>query len=685
MPLIKSSFLSTLLVLSLSQMLLAQANTDSTKISITSNTDRLYRPQVELGAGVLTYFGDIGNLGGHSTAHTLDWGYNLGVRNKINDAFGLNFSVLFGNLSGMERFKNDAVNFQSSVRSLGASITYNFDNFLPKERLISPYVSVGVSSFEFNPKGDLYDANGLKYYTWSDGTLRSMPQNDNNAKSASILERDNVYETDLRSSNEDPNAYALRSIAFPVGAGVEVKVSDAFTFRAGAEMFLTLTDNLDNVSSTENSPTTGKKGNDKFLYSSVGLAYNLHYFKNGKEMPDGVSKEDLQKLEYEDEDGDGVADIIDQCPFTPTGTSVTNMGCPLDADEDGVADYLDKEPNSAKGAMVNGEGVTLTDAAIASMYESYLDSTGKTTFAKSQLFTADVGKGSGSRTKGFRIEFFNTEALQGDDIAQLLSISDVRAEETENGTVYYVGDFQSLEETVERTIGLKNLGLDTRVVFKEFGTSSEVDQTEIELLANTMELVGRNSDLVTFRVQIGAYRYRLSKNLFRDVPGLLVVEGNDGLTRYVSGSYPSIKDAAEHKIDLLLKGFEGSFVTAYKGGKRITLHDAGATVNEKEDISGDKSSGNINAKFVNFSVQLGSFQGRVPAEVLGQYMTLGNVRPVRGENGNTTYVYGNYDSFEKAAEGRKAILSEGFDESIVVGEFNGQVIDGAEAKKIKGE
>src|SRR5262249_21315622 len=45
-----------------------------------------------------------------------------------------------------------------------------------------------------------------------------------------------------------------------------------------------------------------------------------------------------------DSDHDGVPDNIDQCPNTPAGVKVDNVGCPLDSDGDGVPDYLDKCP-----------------------------------------------------------------------------------------------------------------------------------------------------------------------------------------------------------------------------------------------------------------------------------------------------------------------------------------------------
>lgn len=57
-----------------------------------------------------------------------------------------------------------------------------------------------------------------------------------------------------------------------------------------------------------------------------------------------------------DSDGDGVPDNIDECPNTPAGVAVDEVGCPLDSDGDGVPDYLDKCPDTPKGALVDEDG-----------------------------------------------------------------------------------------------------------------------------------------------------------------------------------------------------------------------------------------------------------------------------------------------------------------------------------------
>jgi OOP family OmpA-OmpF porin len=60
-----------------------------------------------------------------------------------------------------------------------------------------------------------------------------------------------------------------------------------------------------------------------------------------------------------DSDGDGVLDDQDQCPDTPHGVAVNEVGCPLDSDGDGVTDDKDQCPNTPQGAKVDSDGCLL--------------------------------------------------------------------------------------------------------------------------------------------------------------------------------------------------------------------------------------------------------------------------------------------------------------------------------------
>jgi OOP family OmpA-OmpF porin len=77
----------------------------------------------------------------------------------------------------------------------------------------------------------------------------------------------------------------------------------------------------------------------------------------GKGMGDLVARIFLEG----DDDRDGVGNSIDQCPNTPLGVKVDNVGCPIDRDGDGIADYLDNCPDTPAGIKVDKLGCPLPE------------------------------------------------------------------------------------------------------------------------------------------------------------------------------------------------------------------------------------------------------------------------------------------------------------------------------------
>jgi OmpA-OmpF porin, OOP family len=81
-------------------------------------------------------------------------------------------------------------------------------------------------------------------------------------------------------------------------------------------------------------------------------------------LPKPVEEEEMEVVEPVvvddvDSDGDGVPDSRDQCPDTPPGTVVNDVGCPLDSDGDGVPDEIDECPNTPPGSAVLANGCAL--------------------------------------------------------------------------------------------------------------------------------------------------------------------------------------------------------------------------------------------------------------------------------------------------------------------------------------
>ncbi|MBK5284376.1 MAG: thrombospondin type 3 repeat-containing protein, partial [Bacteroidia bacterium] len=200
-----------------------------------------------------------------------------------------------------------------------------------------------------------------------------MDQSAPNAASDAVkLQRDYVYETDLKSANIDGrSSYATSALAFPIGAGLKLRLSDKFHIRVSAIYHLTNTTLIDGIDSEGQGERHGSDKGDKFLYTSASLHFDLSG-KKGSATKTKTSGEKLSwggtsDLELQDSDKDGVNDLMDECPGTPKGIKVNERGCPQDSDNDGIPDYRDKEPNSAREALVNEDGITLTDKLIDEM------------------------------------------------------------------------------------------------------------------------------------------------------------------------------------------------------------------------------------------------------------------------------------------------------------------------------
>ncbi|MFM1874864.1 MAG: hypothetical protein RL266_601 [Bacteroidota bacterium] len=341
----------------------------------------IYKPIIGLGAGVFNYFGEINN---NERTNPLinNYGFQASVIKNFTPSWGLRFDVAYGKMSARDRER--MLNFSSDIVTFNLSTEYSFAGLLPAKRFLNPYISVGVGAVNFDAKGDLKDENGVAYNYWSDGTIRSLPQlqDNSNIDQADILRADYVYETDLRKANLDSlGNYAQFAFAVPVTFGLNFRVSPRSIIRLSSTFSYTLTDLIDNYTKDGVDGRKGDELNDMFLYTAI--SYHFDFFTPKKEKKSPYDEMEFASLNG-DTDGDGIADINDQCPETPKGAVVDEAGCPLDSDGDGVPDFADNEPNTNPELNVDGNGVGITDDMLtgandtvatirAQMFEVYPD------------------------------------------------------------------------------------------------------------------------------------------------------------------------------------------------------------------------------------------------------------------------------------------------------------------------
>jgi hypothetical protein len=149
-------------------------------------------------------------------------------------------------------------------------------------------------------------------------------------------------------------------------------------------------------------------------------------------------------------------------------------------------------------------------------------------------------------------------------------------------------------------------------------------------------------------------------------------------------SFETMSDAASRKTELLTMGFTDAFITAYRGGERIKLADAGMTVvNTKKDVLTDSESNLVDPSLVKFRVVLGDYDGDIPTDQLDLLLEIGNVRPQRQSNGRTHFLSPEFDSLDEAQKLFDRAKEMGLAAPRMIGEFNKKPIPFDDALKLK--
>ena len=331
----------------------------------------VYKPILYVGWGNLSFLGDVRDnyytnplVGRHP--------FTAGINRKINQEFSLDFNIIKGNMSGIERNNGRNLNFMTDVFIGGVSVNYNFGHILKKpnvflpleeQRILLPFFSLGIESIFFNSKTDMKDAQGRTYHYWSDGTIRDLPEKPENEMSSVVLQRDYVYETDLRELDLDGlGKYRQTGFAIPIGLGVDFNFSKRTMLRVGASYHMSFDDLIDNISTAGKADRKGDAKNDNFFYTYISFKFDIFKSEKVVELDDmGLNTIDFEAIDNADEDQDGVIDLWDESPETPESVEVDSVGRPIDSDVDGVPDYRDGEKFSEDTAIVGTDGVTLTD------------------------------------------------------------------------------------------------------------------------------------------------------------------------------------------------------------------------------------------------------------------------------------------------------------------------------------
>ncbi|MFM7023707.1 MAG: hypothetical protein ACKOXB_12095 [Flavobacteriales bacterium] len=603
--------------------------------------------QIGIGSGVFNYQGEINNSGA-SSPYVGQLGITFDASRKLYSFLDVGFTYMNGTITGNQRTGNH-LNFQTSLNAISVYGFYNWEH-LVRGKILHPYTSIGLETFEFNSKGDMVDALGKPYYYWSEGSVKSLPQSSPNAVNAVVLSRDYFYETDLRKANLDGlGEYSQVSFAIPIGAGVVFNISERFHLRMGTSFHYTFTDLIDNVSTAGTGARQGKPGNDYYFFNSLSLHYD--WFTSAPAGKKGFDFVDYFALDMRDRDNDGIIDFYDRCLGTPAGVAVDSNGCAIDTDLDGIGDYKDKQA-SRDSAYVDSNGVEMTDADYMNWYRRFIDSVDIPVDVRNKMNLANKKKGV-----VYRVLVHDQYKIPEEHIEKFLAQPDlISALNKDNQTLYLVGQFGELEEAKARQKQLLEQKFPMAKIMvqkgSDFITLEEYEKEGGEDAEKLKNVEGQ------YAVQLGntaadANLEEKSK-FYKGKEEVKTIKGDKNSTDYVVGSFTDHVEAIQALGDVDKKLFPNAKVVKVKDGKIVTDKDSTffekpkpKTVNPLEELEG---------KYV---VKAGKITDKTTAEEKKKLESLPDSKIIENADGTKDVLVGKYEDQNTGKQGEKDLKTKG--------------------------
>ena len=539
-------------------------------------TANKFNPSIGAGVGVTRFYGDVEDVNAtniHRIGNRL--AYDFTFKTNLSRCFNMSLNALFGKISGNENEHREHRNFESKMFSMGLNLEYNFSHFYKNKKgrkpFLTPFISAGIYYADYNPRADLYNADGDLYYYWQDGFIRNLPEGSSNPDDIKVMERDYNYETHL---TETP----VKTVAFPVAGGFDMHIGEKVTFRLNASYFFTLSDKLDNFSDANSNK------NDGYYYNSLAVFWNFISEKDNK-IP-GVDPDiyfyDFNALDEDDTDMDGISDLNDRCGETPSAAKVDEEGCPLDADRDGIPDYLDKEPGTKAGYIVDADGITIN-------FQKVAEDAGDSISMKRTQANADYvnSQKSGDSQYTVHVATFG-KTIPSTQKQKLNNIQGLVETKKDTLTIYTLGSFKNFEDAEKKQNELISLGYDE--AFAATPKAVEAIALELEKREKIQKAKDKNQvrtgvttelpadkDVVKFKVQLTEYRLRLQVDKLADMmarEGVEFKSTTGGLKIYIIGAYDTFEQAQKVRKEILGYGVKEAEVIGSINNKTVSVEEA---------------------------------------------------------------------------------------------------------------
>ena len=280
-------------------------------------------------------------------------------------------------------------------------------------------------------------------------------------------------------------------------------------------------------------------------------------------------------------------------------------------------------------------------------------------------------------------------------MALLLSIGDIQSTILEDGStvLYTAGNYKEIQNAVKRRDefikeGSKNARIGH---FDKSGKLIILSDDEISKLLGDKNNVNNEDNTnefakgdIVYRVQLGAYKNRISKDIFKHAGKVVELKGDDGLYHYTTKGFKTIQSSANTRADLLVDGYGDAFITAYKDGKRIALNKTNATMQttEKENLTEIKSFSSVDKALITFKIQLGALKKTDMNTMEEKTKDIKDVEKQTTTSGLIRYTSGSFTDYSKADKYREDLANKGFTEAFVIALFKGEVISIQEALEL---
>ena len=661
---------------------------DSTNSHTPHKHQKKLQPKVMFGLGEFTFNGDISDNRDNGLVGRT--GMRFGLTANLNDFFDATLSLEEGiiRINGINH-EETPTNIMSTLNTIGLRFNYNFKNVFESSSL-TPFLSFGLEYLKFDSRGS------------NDNTL-------------------DEYELDLSDEwlLEQGERYSNNVISLPIGIGVNFELTDRLNVNFDTRIHMTNTDYIDNIANG---------GNDSYSVTSASFIYDLfchdcdEYIKI-EEHDDYLADVNFKILDETDSDHDGISDIDDFCPKTPKNVDVSENGCPVDSDLDGIADYKDQELNTPKGAIVNRMGVQVTDKMGEELYLSYINAASRTdadsylasTYPKEEYMkiTKEIINKKGDTLEinifkpiifqeieqqekynvdnakpGIQIDLSTTviykiqiamaeKGMDAATINKLLSIGNLESTIEGKVTIYTAGDFEDVLEARLHQKELMSKGyLSAFVLEDNRGVLRPVSEDELNREENLRSAAAAAAlppvENIIFRVELGVFE-EIDEDFF-DIDDLIWFKANDGFFHVFSGEFSSYEEAANHRNEGYMVGYEDAKIIAIKDGEFVNAENY---LDQKSELETPTMYGDVI-----FKILLGTLGNNDTEKTFEKFDNIEGHEKTAIGDGLIRYTIGEFTGLAKAQEMLIEAKNEGFENAYIIAFFNGEQISIKKAQEL---